>query len=873
MSRYDRDEYRSGAPPSATSTRPRTALSNRPLATASATTASSRYGDPTPQTSSSRARVPLREVPVPAPESTVSRLNFKRDSIGNWCPPSPSPDPASAMRGRHPAPTHYDDDDDPNVGGDDDDDDVPASRTFTYRPATSAARRASPDISAPHFETPPRPQYPQKATYDSSAIAQRTEELLRQQQDQHHPKREAARFVEEEREIRDPSLQKDRPAPTSSFARTHTYSGNSAVAATATATASTAPIQTRTHAQPLQPQSANVITTVPTMPVIETKGIRVGDGVITEDSILRDILSAWVGVDRGLHIMWYDKDSTCRFLGECPDMRFVSYLQKLQSCAILYRCIRDVVSNKDTVRTSIVQSMHAAVSNCLTSYTLVVNDYLRRSSVNIHEVLMMYRRFHVQLTVLNGLLQSCANLRGGALLTRLTRVCNTGNPHIQPLLLEVATRSLRPWFAQLRSWITEGLLQDSFGEFFIEQDNSVSDTSEKFWACKYKLRASMQPQHDVLPGTATVFSADFMKDVLAVGKTINFVRVLTGKVGTCVSKAQVQRIHKLRVEEDWRDAVLSVLAEVNAVLHDHLSKTSSLLSHFRVLNSFVMLSKGDFVQQLLSDALPTVKSKMDPVQQKAALAAALQSVVRETRLGVDINPNICDRLGISLEHGRGGFAPFTITYDPECPLNNIFDQATLSRYYVVNRFLLRLSHSEFALKEAWRDGVEVDRAIGGLSQRGTPLHQLHTETHSMWQECQHFVQCLQSYVVHSALEAAWGRLIRGLESRAFLSLDEIRSMHTEYIRAVLLKTFHDPDVRDERELDKAHSLPCQIVDELLRVIHKFILLNKSVHKLAMKRQGDEGQLRSMLHTMMAQFKDATKRLISVLEQNSLNDDH
>jgi gamma-tubulin complex component 3 len=65
----------------------------------------------------------------------------------------------------------------------------------------------------------------------------------------------------------------------------------------------------------------------------------------------------------------------------------------------------------------------------------------------------------------------------------------------------------------IKDWMLDGEINDPYQEFFIEQNQQVSD--DRLWTEKYRLNYIMIP---------SFFSNELAKQILQTGKAVNFIR-------------------------------------------------------------------------------------------------------------------------------------------------------------------------------------------------------------------------------------------------------------------------------------------------------------------------------------------------------------
>jgi gamma-tubulin complex component 3 len=112
----------------------------------------------------------------------------------------------------------------------------------------------------------------------------------------------------------------------------------------------------------------------------------------------------------------------------------------------------------------------------------VIGLSLKRLYVWVLEPLQRLRLVHI-------LLDTCKELRGGALISALSRYLDHGDPFVQEFILKLLPKVSLPYFETLFGWITGGELRDPFAEFLVKENKDFVDV----WRSKYLLKMDMAP--------------------------------------------------------------------------------------------------------------------------------------------------------------------------------------------------------------------------------------------------------------------------------------------------------------------------------------------------------------------------------------------
>ena len=122
---------------------------------------------------------------------------------------------------------------------------------------------------------------------------------------------------------------------------------------------------------------------------------------------------------------------------------------------------------------------------------------------------------------LNRLVTEAGNKKGGALLNTIyTLMINSSDSSIRDLFSFLLQKSAQPYFAILKKWIYQGVLEDPFQEFIVKEnrncrkENIEVDLNDKYWEERFTFREQMVP----------VFLSKCKNKVLQAGKYLNVIR-------------------------------------------------------------------------------------------------------------------------------------------------------------------------------------------------------------------------------------------------------------------------------------------------------------------------------------------------------------
>jgi gamma-tubulin complex component 3 len=401
------------------------------------------------------------------------------------------------------------------------------------------------------------------------------------------------------------------------------------------------------------------------------------------------------------------------------------------------------------------------------------------------------------------LCDACKQLKGGQILSALFSYTIHGCPEIQVLVTRLLTKSLSPFLRFLEFWIYKGELVDPMEEFFIQASKQKLE-SEKIWSDKYKLRSELIPNF---------ISRVTAEEILKAGKTKHFLRTfiqgpqwhLTVEFITVENLISFKFMEglKFRALENW---VSTVTRECNQKLKEIIIKDYDFFEHCRMIKSFLLLGKGDFINALLEPMQDVLESAATKIF-KHNLISLLDSTKGQSSFS-GYNKDYLDRVGIFLfdpSIGFRGWDIFSLNYEIEAPLNTVFDVESM-RFY----------HEFFNM--VWR----IKNLISNLNNY-SKTHRRHFLQQTLPEEllekvkkCNfirhqmlHFLNTFLSYVMLEVVETEWTVFIKAVQDAA--SFDDIIYSHREFISSVQAKVL----LRD-----KTNTLYLELV-KLLSAVENF----------------------------------------------------
>ena len=372
---------------------------------------------------------------------------------------------------------------------------------------------------------------------------------------------------------------------------------------------------------------------------------------------------------------------------------------------------------------------------------------------------------------------SC-NLRGGKLLSNLLRHSLDGKTEHTTLIRSVACDVSMPWYKLLNNWLANGILNDYHNEFFVKEikpngggmTSGLSSTSGYYtWHQRYVLVEGQIPLCSV-GGLMDIITIDLAKEVLLVGKGINFIRY-------CLLDKDWEVVEKTTNEEDLdeekddgssqgynfatlvdvdinddelkcvstlHDAIMKSSARIHSHILDSLENQHHMMHHLLALKNFMFLGQGDFVSSFVECLDQEFQGRTSIAGIYAhTLSSLLEGSLHTTTarfLPNFVLGNLRARLMIDQNNDSSQYAmvppPSNATdgemtpwkdnestsiqdpwdfiyldYKINSPLDAIVHASAMETYHQVFLFLFRLKRVEWMLNNSWRQSTALNHAI------------------------------------------------------------------------------------------------------------------------------------------------------------------
>ncbi|KYR01195.1 spindle pole body component 98 [Tieghemostelium lacteum] len=405
----------------------------------------------------------------------------------------------------------------------------------------------------------------------------------------------------------------------------------------------------------------------------------------------------------------------------------------------------------------------------------IENLTLKRMFVWIQEPLK-------KLKVIVSLIDSVGyQMKGGEILSVIEMQSKHGDQVICDLVKTIQIKTSQPVFAMIKTWIFEGILQDPFKEFFIQQNHSLPN--ERIWKERFVLAPKLIP---------CFLSLIISKRILVIGKSINYMKEFFSGKDYNIPPEYYRSNSGVSIDYEHLSELDLIIDQVSKLSSERLLKIVlekfKFIDHLKALKRYLLLGQGDFIQYLMDlvgeDLLKPVKEVM-----RHKLLNSLETAIRNSNVQFD-DPDLKNRLDISLLEAKEksiGWDIFSLDYHVDAPLNTILRSTDIVKYKKIFHFMWGIKRVEFSLNSIWRKFRASGESLRSLSLYLADFHQDIHRSHLLMNEMILFLRNLQYYIMFEVLECSWKQLVKEIQEAQ--DLDQLIDSHIQYLHDISSKTF------------------------------------------------------------------------------------
>lgn len=479
------------------------------------------------------------------------------------------------------------------------------------------------------------------------------------------------------------------------------------------------------------------------------------------------------------------------------------------------------------------QALGVAIEGLLGDYRQLVlrlEHALRKGELSLQRLLFYLQPSMRSMSLLRRMIECVGSNVGGAAFDSVFEVAATyvGSVDMRTVLAFIVGKAAAPLLDCMRTWMCEGIIDDRYKEFFVEENSKYTRgimvdnfTLSKTWDLRYTVNK------DNLPNLL----APFVENILCAGKYLNVLRESHAKPPATRNAESVTSFEELRLKISGEvllgpDASRRIATFVDVAynhastrLLDHLKDEVRVLDRVRSIKRYFLLEQGDFLVHFFDAAHEELSKSVKDVS-LTKLSSLLELSIRTSvsaadpfhdDLGCrlfssDLATQILHVLGSdeplyvfpsesepeqqqSSEHGAtaesdalvsaqehlsklNGYDTFSLTYVVTWPMNLIVSASELLKYQLVFRYLLHCKHVERELESCWR-------GLAQLKGRNRPLIRHFAHSFALCHRMLQFIRDILYFVVADVLEPNWQEFEASYTTAD--TIDEIMSCHSEFI--------------------------------------------------------------------------------------------
>lgn len=477
-----------------------------------------------------------------------------------------------------------------------------------------------------------------------------------------------------------------------------------------------------------------------------------------EHTIIDDLPYTLQGIETEHH-KWIEAE--CALLLPVLGLPLLKTAHSLAEPAILYKWLRSVVSQPPNGL--VTQALFNSIDEELQQYLIFIGAVEKRvrarTDITLSDCVVMLQQPVLALRLLYTIVLECQTLVGGQIMSLLHRYTRHGNQFVSSFCQRLLDKATVPFDDFLSHWVGSGTLNDPYGEFFVQ----VADVQSR-WSGRFDFVSQLVPESMKQTDAKRAFD---------VGKALYFLRSLCNDDRFIVQRESKDAKGETLINQNFN----SVIEHVN----NQLATKFELSIHLQALKDYMLLNKGDFVENLLRECGELLAQPAENLV-RHQLTTALETAIYTSNAQFD-PPQVLKQLDARmLGLGEMAWQVFTIHYQVPSPLDVIVDERAMRTYLQIFNFLWRVRYASFALSNIWRSRIMSARG----SLKALIVEQgIQEEWQSVvdgWQIMTQFVNELQLYIYTEVIQGAWKTMNAKLAKLA--TLDEIIKAHRDYLETI-----------------------------------------------------------------------------------------
>ncbi|KFB46075.1 AGAP003865-PA-like protein [Anopheles sinensis] len=410
--------------------------------------------------------------------------------------------------------------------------------------------------------------------------------------------------------------------------------------------------------------------------------------------------------------------------------------------------------------------------------------------------------------------EACREVKGGALASAVHKFIWHGDPMVRTISRQLLQSACIPLQQMLTQWLTDGKIVDPHCEFFIEELTDVSHN--QLWHEAFRLRKPMVP---------SFISDTFAKQILVIGKSINFLRE------TCKDRTQVpERTDLKKCLSERLDYLYSPHnnTELHILIDSVYLKTSKrvldivlgphkLFEHLKAIRGYLLLGYGHFADVLMEKLKQQLDRPAKEIHQQNLFSIVAEAV--RTSAGPEQDePEVLNNLDVyflSPCEGDTGWDVFCLTYKVRGPLVTIF-QPVQCTYRALFKHLWNMKRFEFILYGIWRNHMLSTRCYKPIAGKISIVKQ-HLQT--LCSKMINIITQMHYYILFEVIECSWEQFSACVQQAK--GLDDVLEAHEKFLQRICVGIF----------LDKSTHMYTRSLELIFSSVHKLDEWQSNFYKL------------------------------------------
>ncbi|KAJ3307096.1 Gamma-tubulin complex component 2 [Kappamyces sp. JEL0829] len=429
---------------------------------------------------------------------------------------------------------------------------------------------------------------------------------------------------------------------------------------------------------------------------------------------------------------------------------------------------------------------------------------------------------------------------GGVLLSLLAQRLTLygGSSASKALYSHLLSECAKPFFGILKKWICNGVLDDPYHEFMIQERASLSkdrlkdDFNDVYWEQRYSL------YDDAVP----TFLEPYKEKILLTGKYLNVLRECSLQVNIedgfqdgvqSISLPPQSEIVKVVDGARWLEMIETGYLKSNKILLDLLLKKEHLASggaNPRSIKTFFLLDQSDYLTHFLDLAVfqltkpvsqvnlnkitsllelvvrtPSTASSSDPYKDDLTIELSSLSLFDQlmrinSMVGIDMKKHLeniragkpfsvqdslsatTEPLGVVPSGPLTGIDAFTLGYSVSFPLSLVLNKKIMTKYQMIFRHLFKCKYLERCLGATWLEETKAS-SLAKKSPSVKNGSQVIVLLASLRGKMLHFIQQFVYFMFFEVIDPQW----RALESsiREVTTVEELLKIHDDFLDTCL----------------------------------------------------------------------------------------